>query len=347
MKKLTAFLLVFAVVLVFPAKILAANAVSQSNSAFSTPSSPTPVDGTTTASITITLRDSGNSPIVGDQISLTTSDNSAAFNNSQTTNSNGNATFTMTSTNVGTDSITVNITDPNNSGNNTSFANWFNVTFYSATAGCSSVPAAPVLNSVTSNSDHQATLTWTDSANPVSNYLISYGITSGSYIYGDPNVGNQGITTFTIGSLAGNKKYYFVVGASNNCGASAFSNEMSVVAEPVSVAATPVPTVKPTATPETLVTVSNPSPTDTPEENTETPTPEPAVQSGGINFKNLAIIFIVSGVVIIGLVIFLQKRGKKNPPTIPPMPPPNIPPNGPPFAPPFGEGPQQQQNSLL
>ena len=345
MKKLTAFLVVFVAVLIFPARILAANAVSQSNSAYSTPSSPTPANGTTTASITITLRDSGNSPIVGDQISLTTSDSSAVFNNSQTTNSNGNATFTMTSTNVGIDSITVNVTDTSNSSNNRSFTNWFNVTFYSTTAGCSSVPSAPILDSVVSNSNYQATLTWTDSANPVSNYLISFGIASGSYIYGDPNVGGQGTTTFTVGSLTGNKKYYFVVAASNNCGASAFSNEMSVVAEPVP--ATPVPTVEPTATPETLTTVLSPTPASMTEENVETPTPEPAVQSEGINFRNLAIIFIVSGVVIIGLVIFLQKRGKKNPPTIPPMPPPNIPPNEPPLIPPFGENTPPQQSNLV
>lgn len=348
MKKLTAFLLVFVAGLVFPAKILAANPVSQSNSAYSAPSSPTPANGTTTASITVTLRDSGSpaAAVVGDQVSLSTSDGTAVFNNSQTTGSNGIANFTMTSTTVGTDSITVNITDPSNSNNNKSFTNWFNVAFYSTTAGCSSVPSAPILDSVVSNSNYQATLIWTDSANPVSNYLISYGIASGKYIYGDPNVGGQGTTSFTVGSLTGNKEYYFVVAATNNCGASAFSNEMSVVAAPTPAPATPVPTVEPTATPENLVTISNPTPTEVVEENVETPTPEAVVQSGNPTLKNLAIIFIVSGLmIIVSLVVIIKIGKKKNPPTIPPITFPDNPLNNTPIVGP-GENLQQQQNGL-
>lgn len=344
MRRLTILCFIFAVALAFPVKVLAGNPLSQSNSGYGLPSNQTPANGSTTATITINLRDAGNLPVSGDVITLSTTDSAASFpQNSQTSDSSGNVTFTMSSTTIGTDQITANIIDPSNGSNDLTFTNWFNVTFYSS-SGCSSVPAAPVLTSVVSNSDHQATLTWTDSANPVSNYLISYGVVSKNYIYGDPNVGGQGTTTFTVGSLSSNKKYYFVVAASNNCGASPFSSEMFVIANPIPTSPpTPISTSQPTSTPATVVVVSNSNPTDTPEETLETPTAQANTGSGNSTIKNLAIIFLVSGFVIIVLLFVIIRIGKKkNPPTIPPITFPDTPSSPPPLVEP-GENPQQQQ----
>jgi hypothetical protein len=151
--------------------------------------------------------------------------------------------------------------------------------------------------------------------------LISYGIASGKYIYGNPNIGRQGTTSYTVGSLTGGKTYYFVVAASNSCGASGFSNEMSVIAEPIPI--TPAPTIEPVPTPEALTTdTSSDMPTDTPEEVAETSTPAPAVQNGGINIENIAIALLASGIVLLGIIVVVQKtKSKKNLP-IPPMMPP-------------------------
>ena len=252
--------------------------------------------------------------------------------NNQTTDGSGNATFTMTTTTPGTDEI--NLYDSNGP---TTFSDWFTVTFYDASKGCSNVPAAPVLSSVVSNSNNSATLTWTDSADPVSNYLVSYGIASKSYIYGDPNVGGQGTTSFTIGALAGNKKYYFAVGASNNCGASGLSNEVSVIVNPIP--ATPAPTVAPTPTdsgqadtpiPTAMALTDLPTPTD----SGQAATPTPAPQDVNSTFRDLGIGVIAAGVVLVGSVLSFQIIRKKN--RIPPMRsnPPQIPLNTPSSQPP-------------
>lgn len=330
MKKLALFLSVFAAFLFLPTVASAANTTSSSNSVATIPTYQIPADGTTTANITFTLKDDGannGSPIQGDVINLSASnDGTANFpQNNQTTDGNGNASFTMTSTTAGTDQVNVNITDPNNNSNNTTFSNFFSITFYSVAGGCPNVPAAPALISVVSNSASTATLTWVDSANPVTNYLVSYGTATGKYIYGNPNVGGQGTTSYTVGSLGSGKTYYFVVAASNACGASGFSNEMSVTVGPPP--ATPAPAVEATATPLAATDTSLIAPTDTPEEVVDTPTPAPVVQSGSSNIKNIAIALLAVGVVILGVVLIGTKIKSKKDTPIPPIYPPQNPPS--------------------
>ncbi len=345
-KKLITLLLVFSALILLPAKSLAANPPSQGNSIYSSPGTPIPADGVTAGTITVNLKDSGGNYVIGDTITLSSSNNNtAAFNNSQTTGSTGNATFTITSTAIGTTKVTL-----SDNTNVTTFTDWFTVTFYSAALGCSSVPAAPILTAVTSNSNNTATLIWTDSGNPVSNYLVSYGTVSGKYIYGNTNIGPQGTTSFTVGSLSGNKKYYFVVAANNNCGTGGYSNEMSVVVNPTP---TPVPTVAPTAepvaTPQSEVTVT--SVTETP---VETPTPEVAA-GGSSMIKTVGIILTAAGFVIIGslavILIIAKRKSGRIPPIHPPLsdipagsnpPTEGIPPSPPSTTlPPAGENPPQ------
>jgi hypothetical protein len=88
------------------------------------------------------------------------------------------------------------------------------------------------------------------------------------------------------------------------------------------------------------------TPTNTPEEIAETPSPEPVVQSGNSNIKNIAIALLASGVVILGAVLIGTKIKSKrdtpippiyppqNPPTVPPINPPTMPPIVPPTIPP-------------
>ena len=86
-------------------------------------------------------------------------------------------------------------------------------------------PSTPSLTSVVRNSSTTATLTWT-SVSPVSYYTISYGTSAGNYTYGVPNTGNT--TSFTIGGLAANTNYYFVVRAVNGCTPGDPSGEKSI-----------------------------------------------------------------------------------------------------------------------
>jgi len=107
------------------------------------------------------------------------------------------------------------------------------------------------LTSATPIGAHSIKLTWTEASNPVSYYLLSYGVESGQYIYGNPNVGGQGTTTYTVNGLATGKRYYFIVRAGNGCAPGSFSNELSAVAgsniTPIS-SSTPKPTRTPTST---------------------------------------------------------------------------------------------------
>jgi hypothetical protein len=180
---------------------------------------------------------------------------------------------------------------------------------------CTSVPAIPTLSSVVSNSDNQATLTWADVADPVTNYLVSYGASPGKYTFGDPNIGSQGTTSFTVGRLAGNKKYFFVVAANNNCGTGGFSNEISVVVNPVP--ATAVPTVDPSVGQTSVSDNSAVSGLviDKPKglfELKDAPAPKVSTQAINLNFKVLGIGIMAAGVLLPVSVFIFQKIKKKD-----------------------------------
>jgi len=315
-KTLPIILGVLIVGLFLPAVVLAGNTPVQGNSQYTSSSSEAANDGTSTETLSVHLQDSGNSPVVGDVISLSApNDSNATFpQNNQTTDGSGDATFTVATKTAGTDQIIL-----YDSTNNVTFGtDWgLTATFYDTSKGCQNSPPAPVISSVISNSNNAATLTWTDSSDPVSNYLVSYGIASGNYIYGDPNIGGQGTTSFTVGALTGGKKYYFAVAATNNCGRSGLSNEMSTVVNPVPATPTPSPqpTVEPTTAPDINSVVPIDSPSDVP---TDTPTPTAApAQNVNSTFRDLGIGVVALGLVLIGSVVVIQIIKKKN--KIPPI----------------------------
>lgn len=302
-------LLVFGIFMLLPVKVFAGNAANKTNSHYYLPSGWAASDGSSTETVSFNLRDVDNNPVVGNVVNLSSSnDSTAVFSNPQTTDGSGNVSFTITSKTSGTTNIT--LTDSTNS---VAFTDWFSVKFNPPGFGCTNIPTAPVLTSVVSNSNNTATLIWTDSADPVSNYLISYGIASKNYIYGNTNVGSQGTTSFTVGALTGGKKYYFVVAANNNCGTSGFSNELTVVANPVPAtpAPTTLPTIAATATPKVPTFVVSATPPDIPQ-STDTPAPAPPTQDVNANFRNLGIGVVVAGILLIGSVLLFQKTKNRN-----------------------------------
>ena len=89
--------------------------------------------------------------------------------------------------------------------------------------------SAPTITNTTSG-ENSVTLTWSKAGNPVTKYLIAYGTKSGSIEYGNPNVGNENTTSYTIKGLSGGTRYYFKVKAINDCTPGDWSNEVSAIA---------------------------------------------------------------------------------------------------------------------
>ncbi len=237
-------------------------------------------DGSSVSTVTIVLKDAGGNTVTSnDSIHITSSDSTASFNpSSLTLDGSGTITTQMKTTTVG--SVQITVTDV--STGNTQLT-WSVLFFQPGTASPTPTPTpapgactdtAPgstvQLTSAESSGAHAITLTWADAANPVTYYLLSYGLSSGNYIYGVPNMGGQGTTAFTVGGLATGKKYFFAVRAVNGCTPGNLSNELSAIA---GVASTPTP--GPADTSGSLPVESDVILTDTPEVSADTPTPIP------------------------------------------------------------------------
>lgn len=233
--------------------IYANNPPDYSHSSFSA-ASQAPADGHSTITATITLKDSSGNPLSGDSVTFIDSTNSSAIFSptSASLNSSGQTTFTIASYHSGTDNISISDTS-----SNTTLNNLGQVTFTVISAGtCYDPPpgGTPQLVSAVSTGLNKILLTWTDAAAPVSYYLLAFGVAPGQYIYGNPNIGPRGTTTYTVGSLSTGKKYYFAIKAVNGCQPGNFSNEVSATAGEI---------VTPTLAPTKIITV------------TLTPTPVP------------------------------------------------------------------------
>lgn len=83
-------------------------------------------------------------------------------------------------------------------------------------------PAPPtLLNAVKTGAS--ASLSWT-AVSGITHYSLSYGLSSGNYIYGVSNTGNT--TSFTISELDPGSNYCFAVRAVNGCAPGGLSNEI-------------------------------------------------------------------------------------------------------------------------
>jgi hypothetical protein len=292
-----------------PHTVFAGNPPDQGKSTIT--STAAPADGSSPSTVTIVLKDAGGNTLTSnDSINITSSDSTASFNpSSLTLDGSGTITTQMKTTTVG--SVPITITDT--SASNTQLT--WSVLFYqpgSATPTPTPTPnpnactdAAPgsslQLTSAQSSGAHSITLTWADASNPVTYYLLSYGLSSSHYIYGVPNMGGQGTTSFIVGGLATGTKYFFVIRAVNGCMPGSDSNEVSAVA---GVASTPTPGPADTSTDTSQ---SDLVPTDTPELSTDTPTPSPTevitpVPASATGGSNSSIGYIMIGATALGVV---------------------------------------------
>ncbi|HVZ11990.1 MAG TPA: Ig-like domain-containing protein [Patescibacteria group bacterium] len=290
--------------------VLAGSPPDAGHSTLSPNPSSVVADGSTTSSIQVTLHDSSGNALVGDSVSVIAPSDSAAVisPSSATTDSNGLATFTIHSTTVGTDSL--NVVDNTTS---TTLNSLGQVVFTSSstptpTPSCSdTVPSAPSLNNPTTSGTSGLTLTWTaPSTGSVSYYLVSYGIATGQYIYGNPNVGN--VTSYTVGGLSSGKNYYFAIKAVNSCGTPGpYSNEVSNSPGAGSTSVAPITTnTTSDVSSQSVDDTPTDAPTDTPEVTpTDTPTPAPANAGGSIFDKLQGHEEAVGTVVIVLVALFL------------------------------------------
>ncbi|MDO8515024.1 MAG: fibronectin type III domain-containing protein [bacterium] len=129
----------------------------------------------------------------------------------------------------------------------------------------SSSPSAPSCNDAKPGSapnlisavagTNSVTLYWTEAADPVTYYLVSYGN------YGNPNVGGKGTTSYTVTHLSGGTTYTFKVRAGNGCKPGDYSNELSVTPGGVFIEEGPaegfIPGVLGVATPSAGLTTNN------------------------------------------------------------------------------------------
>ena len=327
----TAFIFIFAALLFLPSLALANSANVTSNN--STPAA----DGQTVSVINIDVNDDSSNPVgSGDQITLTNTNSDSGLNiidnnngtcngSSRTTSSqaatgsDGSGTpgnevqFGVCSTNAGTDTFDVSDSSGNVGSINISFQATSVTPTPTPEASTSCTDATPggtpQLNSAVTNGNNQIILTWTDAPDPVSNYLISYGLESGKYIYGNPNVGGQGTTTYTVGALSPGTTYYFVVEANNGCTSGDYSNEVSATTTGSSgtVLSANSDTSSDTSTPSVTPSVT-PNPTPTPSAVSVTPTQ--AVSSSGISKKIIAVFVIIVVGIIAALGLFVYKKRK-------------------------------------
>ncbi|MCX6816835.1 MAG: fibronectin type III domain-containing protein [Candidatus Beckwithbacteria bacterium] len=87
--------------------------------------------------------------------------------------------------------------------------------------------SAPSLVSIIQGGSNEVTLIWSKAKDPVTYYLIAFGTKSGEMLYGNPNVGGNNTTSYTVKGLSSGIKYFFKVRAGNNCMPGDFSNELS------------------------------------------------------------------------------------------------------------------------
>lgn len=284
--------------LLFPGLVFANNNADTINSSITVSSGSVPADGVTTATISVNVQDSLKNKLAGDHVTLTsTSDSGLVINGgavgsdnfTAATDSNGNVTFTVSSSNPspGTDTFTATDISDSPPVNLGSVSIMFIASALAPKYSCNdgAPGGTPKLTSAVASSSNQIKLTWTDASNPVSSYLIAYGVSSGQYTYGNPNVGRQGTTSYTVGSLSAGTRYYFAVKAINGCKSGSFSNEISATTTGGIIAATPtpIPTSTPTQAPSVDTSLNTnlqdgitPTNTPAPSQNVEsTPTPAP------------------------------------------------------------------------
>lgn len=86
--------------------------------------------------------------------------------------------------------------------------------------------SGPKLYKALTTGKNEITLYWEKAQDPVTHYVITYGLKPNQPLYGNPNVGN--VTQFAIKGLSGGVTYYFKVRAGNGCMPGDYSNELGI-----------------------------------------------------------------------------------------------------------------------
>jgi hypothetical protein len=215
--------------------IYAGNPPDQANSSMVVSPDQVPADGTTVATITVTLKDNLGTPLSGDSVTLSAlGDPRAVFSPaSAVLDAMGIATFSATSTMPGTDAISV--TDTTTS---TTLSSLGQVIFTSVSvpstdtsnANCSKTyPSnAPNLYQVTAGQT-STTLFYAEPSSDFDGYTISYGTTSSAdgynITYSQGRVGSA--NKYTVSDLTPKTIYYFKIRANNGCATGPWSSVLS------------------------------------------------------------------------------------------------------------------------
>jgi len=296
-----------------------------------------PADGQTTGQVTISLQDSSGNPITKDNVSISVPDNPSISisPSSATLDSTGTTSFLVKSSNDGT--YNVNVTD---STTHTTLNALGQVYFYPVESGdtsdSSSTPTptpgqcnaltpgdAAYLVSADTVSETQVKLTWQPASDPVTSYLVSYGLESGDYIYGGIPIGGHDATDYTVNKLQPGTTYYFAIKAVNGCAPGDLSNELPAATEGIPQVTTAVTNRQQTASAGGIQdTIGN-----TKLNITNLSSAEPTKTANRQNLNLINIIFIIICIIlliciIISFVVYLRSRNKdsylsESPPTTP------------------------------
>jgi hypothetical protein len=264
-----------------------------------------PADGKTVLRVTVTMKDAYGTPLSGEAVKIVCKEDITLLvtPSSLVTDSAGKVTFSVTAINVGTYAI-----DAINLTQNVTLTSLGRITFYSPLCNDTPPGSAPKLISATAISGSKILLKWTPATDPVTYYLLTYGTSSGQYTYGSANIGGHDATSYTVGSLVPNKKYYFKIRAGNGCSPGSFSNETS--GSTVLVTTAPIPETTPAVTaPPTPRTTLVPAKTQEPNFDTPTPlsVPENTVTESPLGYMIIGVV-ILFGVFLILISLFFYMR---------------------------------------
>lgn len=95
------------------------------------------------------------------------------------------------------------------------------------TCNDTSPSSAPSLYGASVRDSSSILLQFSQSNDPVSEYVLEFGTESGNYQFAMANIGGKGTKEYLVQSLSPNTTYYFRVRAGNGCATGSWSNEIS------------------------------------------------------------------------------------------------------------------------
>ena len=88
-------------------------------------------------------------------------------------------------------------------------------------------PSTPPILSSATPGNGSITLTWVETPNPVTNYVLQYSTSPYGMEYGSPDIGGKGTTSYTVSGLQNGVKYYFKIRGVYECQPGKLSNRIT------------------------------------------------------------------------------------------------------------------------